>query len=220
MSTTFVLSRTFENRLGYPYNTCQNKLEFIPGPKAITNKTTFPYFQSECFSTCRHYKIAEACNRLQDYLENSQYFYTNIRYYYEYVGILYNNCSRGNRTLIRDLNILFLRYGENKICEDICSTECSSIKYSILPLYYYNKDRSTSKVTIYYRSFSSTWIKQIPKFTGESLFGSIGGIFGLFLGSSILTFAELIDFIYTHIWLIIDYKLMKRTPKVLNLNKK
>lgn len=216
MKSIFKLSRTFETRLGPPYSKCKTNLKFTPGPYAITNRSIFPYFQRLCFRTCRFEKISNLCNKSQDYFDNSQYFYTNDTYYFEYVhNLVETNCYNERRKIDQ----LLRKYGENEICKEICPIECHSIKYSVMPLYIFNHTNPRSDIEIYYESFSSTWIKQIPKVRADALFSSIGGIVGLFLGCSVITLGELVEFFYSHIWIIIDYKKDSRKKKVTNQKK-
>lgn len=85
--------------------------------------------------------------------------------------------------------------GRNKYCEGICLIECNSIYYTIKPYYALN-GRPYAQVDIYYEDLSSTEITEIPKTSSDSLFGSIGGILGQFLGATVLSLADISEFIF------------------------
>ena len=210
METTLVVSRTFEHKLSKPFSNCKIQLEFEPGRYAATNQTTFPYFQSQCFTTCRQKEIAKACNMTRDYLEKSQYYYTNYNYYSDYYDDLFNNCSF---LITQSVINRFLEEGENSICN--CPDQCNSVKYLVSSFYLntYSPNRE-SKINIFYEEFEYKLITQIPKINSDSLFGSIGGILGLFLGTSILSFFEIIDLIYCLLSVVLRKKLKKIKNKV------
>lgn len=48
------------------------------------------------------------------------------------------------------------------------------------------------RVKVYFQELNYERVQQTPKHTIPTLFGAIGGIFGLYVGFSIFTFAEII----------------------------
>jgi hypothetical protein len=123
-------------------------------------------------------------------------------------------------------------------CIEKCQTPCNrfiyktstrastwpSTQYANILAYKYEKERGVadtklrnldatlrsemSAVTIYPSSTNILYIENAVAFPISSLFGSIGGTLGLFIGFSIITVVELIDFIIRFIWMI-----TKRTAK-------
>ena len=110
----------------------------------------------------------------------------------------------------------------NEICGPLCPLECDSISYRVSAsfsklllsdkIYNLYKNRSAIKpyqsgynsyeeefkknlyfVTIYYNNLKYTSITQTPKTNFLDLVSSIGGILGLFIGISFLSFAEIIE---------------------------
>lgn len=57
-------------------------------------------------------------------------------------------------------------------------------------------DEDRVQVNIFYEKFDYTLVKQVAKITPGNLFGNIGGIFGLLIGGSIISIAEIIELIY------------------------
>ncbi len=86
----------------------------------------------------------------------------------------------------------------NGTCKQNCLVPCDEEGYSIkiedmkhrtnIPYPGY------IEIAIEPESFYSETITQRPAYTIESLFGDVGGLLGLYLGASLLTVCELIDF--------------------------
>lgn len=64
-------------------------------------------------------------------------------------------------------------------------------------------------VRVYFEDFHYTAVTEQPKITAESFFGNIGGMLGLFLGTSLFSFAELAE-----LPLFMCLAMFKRTNKV------
>ncbi|XP_068711951.1 acid-sensing ion channel 1C-like [Montipora foliosa] len=76
-------------------------------------------------------------------------------------------------------------------------------------------DENIVSLDIYYQDLNYDEIEQIPKFEPWSLIANLGGNFGLFLGISLLSFLELLDFIFRTIWYFIcKLKLGRNEMKV------
>ena len=96
--------------------------------------------------------------------------------------------------MIIELHDRIANEGIRKVCSDICPIECNSISYSITP-YSRPWQYNLIGVSIYYENFYYTSNTEIPKISSDNLFANIGGILGLFLGASVLSFAELIEMV-------------------------
>lgn len=55
-------------------------------------------------------------------------------------------------------------------------------------------------INIYYNNLQETLIRQDPAYPANSLISDFGGQLGLFLGASLISMAELLDFIFTNIY--------------------
>ena len=55
--------------------------------------------------------------------------------------------------------------------------------------------RSLLELTIYYSSLDVTHIKQNPKYRVEDIFSNVGGLLGLFMGISVVSLLQLLEFI-------------------------
>ena len=201
MQKDIAVDRIFQTYLNAPYSKC--KKEVIIGYEEY-DKIKHPYFQSECFMTCKLRKIADSCNKTIEFEENIQYYYTNDNYFWEFYNNMEKNCSLKNESLVRYVNDKFLSEGENIVCEKSCPIECESVSYitsvnSILlntntvRSEFHNVLDNFSFINIYYEDFGYKSISEIPKTSFEDLLGTIGGLIGMFLGTSLLSFIEIPD---------------------------
>lgn len=93
----------------------------------------------------------------------------------------------------------YLKLGESRVCASECPIECNSVLYTIQSRYSvlgYNG----FKLNVYFEDFEYTIIQQVPKITPFNLFGNIGGVFGLLLGASVMSFVEIFElgFVVVH----------------------
>jgi hypothetical protein len=78
-----------------------------------------------------------------------------------------------------------------------------TIIHSYNPDHYKNNE---SSLFIYYDTFSYTSITEQAKLTSDSLFGTIGGLLGFFLGASLLSAFELVDIAFNLIAILFHRK--------------
>ncbi|XP_052090167.1 acid-sensing ion channel 4-like [Mytilus californianus] len=90
----------------------------------------------------------------------------------------------------------------------VCPPECHVIKFDQVLSSVANKNDYQShylKIRIYLKDLSTTVTEQIPKYDGVTLLlANLGGQMGLFLGASILTITELLEFIIFIVWTVIQ----------------
>ncbi|CAG2211807.1 ACCN4 [Mytilus edulis] len=68
-----------------------------------------------------------------------------------------------------------------------------------------NNDYQNIMISVFLKDFTTTVTEQIPKYDGvTSLLANLGGQMGLFLGASILTMTELLEFIIFIMWSLIQ----------------
>ncbi|XP_063404211.1 acid-sensing ion channel 1-like [Mytilus trossulus] len=97
-------------------------------------------------------------------------------------------------------------YHSSTLC--VCPPECHVIKYDQILSSVANKNDDDSHfltIRIYLKDLSTTVTEQVPKYDGvASLLANLGGQMGLFLGASILTITELLEFIICIVWTVIQ----------------
>ena len=79
-----------------------------------------------------------------------------------------------------------------KKCKEYCPLECDTIKY-IGSEVSFKTDKSLSYLRIFYEELKYTRYSEIPKTEPFDFISSIGGILGLFIGCSFVTFFELAE---------------------------
>ncbi|XP_063404213.1 acid-sensing ion channel 4-like [Mytilus trossulus] len=90
----------------------------------------------------------------------------------------------------------------------VCPPECKFIKYDQVLSSVANIQDGYERylnIRIYFKDLSTTVTEQVPKYDGlSSLLANLGGQMGLFLGASLLTITELLEFIIFIIWTVIQ----------------
>jgi len=154
------------------------------------------------------------CNKSEEYDSNFHYYFTNQNQYYDkFFNIEYDNCWQKNKSLISSVDSKFESIGANKICEKQCPMECDSISYSLTIQGNYLFLDGLSHVYIYFPDFYYTSITEQPKTTFDQLISNIGGLLGLFIGGSLMSFFEIFELLNSI--LVIIFKSRKRKVKPL-----
>lgn len=194
------LSKVVRTRLAYPHSNCKKDYTFVLGPYDHDNRTSYPYIQTECYRLCKYRKILEACNRSEVFSSYEKYYFTNRVYFYELFER--DECKDERSAAVEEE---FNEIGENKICEKTCPAECESVSYMISSFSNFYPKGYYSKIFIYYDDFHYTLMEEQAKVTAENLFGSIGGVLGLFLGISVINFFEVSDLVLSILIIIFEY---------------
>ena len=204
--TNLIVSRVFEEVLPKPYSQCD-----IPNDASYQissdlydriRASEYEYTQQICYNACVHKKLVERCNCVRP---NEQTFFPEAKV-----------CSLKDACL-KNFTSAFFNYREN--CFEWCPLQCNRSQYlttlSVIPLSidfsstvkgnfasdfitrpinFENAKNSIARIYIFYDSLS--YIKSVEQARSGSvleLAANIGGILGLFLGVSLLSFFELIE---------------------------
>ena len=218
----FQVERVFTEQLEEPYNNCLKDINTFEKNKTIIKhilnlKRT--YTQKDCFYFCSNlYALEESncsCNSsLEQFtkicLRKPQDEWDNIK-----------RC-------IADYLAKFRREYQYEYCYEYCPLECDSISYEIIPysqslliddmeknvsivraaLYrqnfssYKELKRHYLAVNIYYKNLKYDLIMQEPKIELFVFISNIGGILGLFLGISFLSFIEILEILVESIYIL------------------
>lgn len=191
VETNLIIKRTFIEKLSDPFSKCQREVVF-------TNESTqssYKYFQSECFELCRYFRVANSCNFTSQLLEVKQLYFTDKIAYFDVYRSLRGNCPS---EIVKESEDSLINEGIHEVCGESCPSNCDFLYIHIEPRFILKKslkDNNLAYLNIYYENFEYTFIKEIPMMTSEDLFGHIGGFLGLFLGLSVLSIAEIFEFI-------------------------
>jgi hypothetical protein len=231
-STDVVLSQVFINKLSEPYSNCIDSVRDANAFDSFLYKTTLRlngiYEQEYCLQVCWQQYVINACN-CSDIAAPR---YDNTR-----------PCNESEVNFC-GYQHLILFYGTNlsSVCFDPCPAECNSIQYNLRvsqgnypSLFYadllvrfgnlypnamrnfstYDQIKETvALVNVYYDDISYTVIDEVPVKTTESFVADIGGILGLCVGASFLSFVEIIELIIEQIVIFIEHRKRAKSDKV------
>ena len=153
---------------------------------------------------CKYQAIAARCNKTAEFkaIENS--FYTDSLRFDTTFNYLTGSCLRS--TAIEDEVDRSQRVRE--FCIRSCPEECYSVKYSVKTFLITGDSWAEfGRIYINNRDYKYTLITQFPKTSGVDFFGIAGGTLSLFLGISLLSFIETIEFMGILVVLIKEFKL-------------
>jgi len=207
--------RTFSEKLGEPYNNClkdpnkfQKNQTLI---KYLSGSSDRAYSQKQCFELCFNLKYYET-NQCDCTYEPWDKVFVKCFASVTKFSTLYN-CSKNFRTK-------FSEDSSKQKCSEYCPLECDSIEYSLstYTLDYPNtgniSERDKTKhfsskfetyeevqksfysLVIYYKDLKYTFVKEEADMVLADLVSNIGGILGVFIGYSIISFLEIIELIF------------------------
>jgi hypothetical protein len=209
-NTAISISKTYTDRLPYPYNDCIDDLNELRLHDSllvqhILTKTKSIYRQKDCFNLCQAKYIIDSCS-----LKSS-------------LGFTWEIDVNENKTCAGIQKDYFLTTIDiNEYCAPFCPMECDSIEYKfevmfsvfpnldyasqlavndkVLPKYPNGSNitledlrASVVAFSIYYPDFKYTVIEQLPKMQLVDAVSNFGGLLGLFVGVSFLSFMELFE---------------------------
>ncbi len=207
--TNLIVQRVFYEKLSLPYDDCfesiQTYYEFnTTFVKKILDSDGI-YQQSTCIEICRRNKFLIKCNcnlRNQSIWEcfNDDYnvtcrqdliqnFYLN--YYNECLPLCPLECKEEGFWI----STSFLSYPHLSKANDLLNNSAIKTKFSNITkdLVMDTLKQSVLSIYVYYDDLKYTLIRKSPKIEWLDLISNIGGIMGIFLGTSFLSFVEIID---------------------------
>ncbi len=206
IGTSLVISRERKQHLGEPYKKCKRDHTFTYELHGTMITKTLPYYQNNCFKLCRYREVAIRCN-IEEQLNNiTDYFYTNSIDFENKFFILTKNCANLNK-IKSEVDSIFRNQSEYGLCSQSCIPECESTIYSVKSYYYFDdfQPQYLASLYIYYEDYRFLSINEIPKTSPVDFFSVIGGLLGLFLGTSLFSFIEIFELITSLLYIIFDY---------------
>ena len=227
LATRVTIKREFSQKLGEPYNKCW--LESTLFDSNIFRemlRLNITYSQKKCFDLLAFQQIGKHCD-----------CETDLKH-------IHQNCAQKNIECLSSVHFRFFDNNNYEILSKQCPFDCSTIDYTtktsfsdinyydfftkinqsltFKPKYgnetisYESLKRTVVDVSIYYEDLSYTLIKQLPKSEPFDLVSNCGGLLGLFIGTSFLSFAELIEMFLEIIFFYLERKI-KPCLKLLNV---
>lgn len=233
--TNIVIGRTKIKQMPKPYSNCIEDLNTIDSFDSEYYRKVFrsnlTYSQTECFYAFIQSEIFKKCNCFdstvniiaenQNYCETVDEILCSFTYYREITTSNYKEkiseyCPLECETITYSIQKSHGTYPSTSYAIDLAKSE------KIIELFGNKSDISQEElkenilaINIYYENMKQTEITENASISWDGLVGSIGGTLGLFLGMSILSFAELIDLIIQ----IIYSSLIKNKVNLLSIIK-
>ena len=103
----------------------------------------------------------------------------------------------------------YKQLGLYEACRSLCPSECHSFSFSISALYFRLPDggeypEGYAELNVCYESFYYTVVAQEARVTLDGVLGTVGGLCGLFLGVSFVTFGEIVGFLVSVVRILIS----------------
>ena len=188
LETNVILNRLFIYKKETPYSDCISEIEDFESDllKLIIN-SGYAYRQNDCLDLCTWDLIFQSYNcSISGISPLNSLSPCNSSLTYYITSSIYN------------YNNIFIKSFENikNVCLPKCPLECSSIQYN--PVLYHgigNKDIQNNKdnkllLNMFYDTLSFTTVTEFPKTETIELILNVGGTLGLFIGISVLSFAN------------------------------
>jgi hypothetical protein len=186
--TEFAIEKFSDLKLGYPYNKCLEDVDLFK-----TNKQIIDYLKAINRTLTRDICI-DICFDL-DYLEKNPCNCT------EKLGSVWDKCVLSDIFFKCSIDYYRNVYLKN-IANEKCPQQCKMTAYLVETKLTTTSLKNLVRFQIYYKSLKHTVINQSPKIILSDLISNIGGIIGVFLGISFLSFIEIIDFILQIIYIL------------------
>jgi hypothetical protein len=211
----YEIEREFNSNLGEPYNDCLKDVSSFKLNKTLIDfilKKKRIYTQDYCYYLCSYlYALEESnCNCSSNLLNFDKNCLRNLFDVFE---------SQTKKCVSEYLNN-FRKKDQYEKCPEYCPLECDSMNYvlnnydELLPetgnislkvkssvgLFNFSTYEEVNKhfivLYIYYKNLNYKLISQKPKTEMFNFISNIGGLLGVFLGISFLSFIEIIEIIY------------------------
>ena len=218
LGTKVTIKREFNQKLGDPYNNCWlESTSFDSNIFREISKANITYGQKKCFYYLALQQIGKKCD-----------CETDLKH-------ILKNCSLKNPECVANVYGKFFITNNYELLSKQCPIECNAIYYTATtsfsdinyhdfytiinqslifkPKYgnetitYESLKRTVLKLSIYYEDLSYTLISQLPKTQLLDLVSNCGGLLGLFIGTSFLSFAELIEMFFEIIVFFFERKI-------------
>ena len=190
------LNKFNNNKLPKPFNNCSDSLTDASSYDSIFYRKVFEanikYRQLNCLEFCIYKKLTDLCNCSYPTINEVDGRESCLRK--DYLDCLYQQNLNSN---VSD-------------CEPYCPLECDSVVFaSKIQSYPTPKVPNNITLTIFYEEMSYTDYYEVPKTTVFDLVSTFGGVFGLFLGFSLLSFVEIVTLIFNIIALFVVSKAVR-----------
>ena len=215
IKTNMKLGRVLKYQLENPYNDCILNLTTIGAfdselYRSIINSNK-TYRQVDCFNACCQQQIIRNCGcyintfgakldgKVQC-LNQTQYACAistaKIFFNSDVKSLCSQNCPLECNSVAFTLTPSLAQFPNSQYATELMKKEVIRSKFSNKSLSFTDLQNSVSALNVYYDDLSYTLISQQPKLQLVDLISNVGGLLGLFIGVSFLSFAEAIEIIF------------------------
>jgi hypothetical protein len=215
LSTELKISRVFTERLPYPYNDCVDDLSLLNSHdsllvKHILAKTKSSYRQKDCFDLCQTQYIIKSCNLTSSPLgfpweldfrnfSTKKYFDCAKKEYENFIakninGFCSLDCPLECNTIDFNIDVMTSSFPNENYAKELMNNSKIKSKYPAgYNITLEDLSKSLVQFSVYYKNFDYTLVSQTPKHELVDCVSNFGGLLGLFVGMSFLSFGELIE---------------------------
>jgi hypothetical protein len=222
----FQVERIFTEKLGEPYNDCLKELKDFKLNRTIIDlilSLNRIYSQTDCHHFCSLLAVLDqsscGCNSSLNRVSSEC-----IRQWFEP-----NEISETKKCVEKFLTN-FRKESIYQRCNDYCPLECDSMSYIITPYTehfpvggkigkknkiendlelfetYEQVNKYFLNLEVYYKDLRYTYLSDEPKTEFFDFISNIGGILGVFLGISFLSFIEIVEIFFEILFIMFDFK--------------
>lgn len=228
------IKKYFEHKLPYPYSNCIKNVKSKDAYNSRLYRAMFNelnmtlYRQKICLKLCLQDFIIKKCNCSDGSLPN---IYQNV------------TICQNLETIKCMIDARDKYFSSGSVACDECPLSCDSvfyskyISYSRYPTHYYldyirnnskilekfneyynegNFSKSTLIANIFYEDLDYSILEQVPAVSFGNLVSNIGGNLGFFIGVSVLSIFELVEYLIQGIFFIFSY-FLKKKKKIFDL---
>jgi len=223
--TNIAIKRIFSNRIPQPYSNCINlNGSFNSLVYNILVNSKYLYRQRDCYDLCYQLNTVRKCNCYDTRLIKLNETYHKLN----------EPCLSA-----KEIECLLSTYNEyldgklNSECSQLCPFECNTYSFELFSSFTqyptdnyahmlilkhpnfkgYNQIRDVKKnvlaVNVYYESLEYSVVDELERTLFFDLISGIGGTFGLFLGTSFISFFEIFEIFLNIIFITLKKRILR-----------
>ena len=217
--TNIFLNKVSAKNLPYPHNNCQDNLNkptaFDSDLYRKTLNNSYKYRQENCFDICACKELSEVCGctcpgvyetSAKDNCYDKKCFKDKLNYY-DYINSCSHFCPKECDSVSYSSTSSSYFYWQSitesdkkKYKKYAQQNDLDPMSYSGVPPY--SVEYMGMAVNMYLNDMKYTEISELAKVAGVDLVSNIGGCLGLFMGLSLLSLIEVLDFFVEVVYLI------------------
>ena len=216
--TNVAIGRSFVSMLPKPYSNCDLPESTSYSSSLLVNlihNSSYKYTQQLCFEQCYQMKLINECNCTELWLLSL--FHTKKAYcdsqsecqnrvsktvYNDVIGACGTLCPLECNINKFETQMSFFKLNGQIDVDYIKENPNLAADFVTKPIDVYNAKESVLQVYLYYDTLSYKMSTELPQMNFVSLLANIGGNLGLFLGVSVFSVCELVEFLIESFYIL------------------